>query len=60
MEITWDDLKEAENVKKHGIEFDEAVTVIQNPLSLFKPNKHKSGNGLSIWDTLIEVECSMS
>jgi uncharacterized DUF497 family protein len=43
VEITWDDRKEAENIKKHGIEFDEAATVIHNPLSLFKPNRHKSG-----------------
>jgi uncharacterized DUF497 family protein len=43
VEITWDDLKEAENVKKHGVEFGEAATVIYNPLSLFKPNKHRSG-----------------
>jgi uncharacterized DUF497 family protein len=43
VEITWDDLKEAENIKKHGVEFGEAATVIYNPLSLFKPNKHRSG-----------------
>ena len=43
MEITWDYLKEAENIKKHGVEFGEAATVLRNPLSLFKPNKHRSG-----------------
>jgi uncharacterized DUF497 family protein len=42
VEIAWDDRKEAENIKKHGVEFDEAATVIHNPLSLFNPNKHKS------------------
>lgn len=44
MEITWDDRKEVENIKKHGVDFDEAVTVIFNPLSLYGLNKHLSGN----------------
>jgi len=44
VEITWDDRKEAANIKKHGIDFDEAATVILNPLSLYNSNKHKSGN----------------
>jgi uncharacterized DUF497 family protein len=43
VEITWDDRKEAANIKKHGIDFDEAATVILNPLSLYNSNKHKSG-----------------
>ena len=43
MEITWDDRKEAENIKKHGVDFDEASTVIHNPLSLYHLNKHPSG-----------------
>jgi len=43
MEITWDDRKEAENIKKHGVDFDEASTVILNPRSLFRLNNHSSG-----------------
>jgi uncharacterized protein len=43
VEITWDDRKEIENVKKHGVDFDEAATVILNPLSLYSVNKHTSG-----------------
>jgi len=42
VEITWDDRKEAENIKKHGVDFDEASTVIHNPLSLywvFRPSR---------------------
>ncbi len=42
MEITWDDRKEAENIKKHGVAFDEAATVILNSLSLYRINKHQS------------------
>mgnify|MGYP001591226579 CR=1 FL=1 len=44
MEITWDDRKEAENIKKHGIDFHEAVTVVMNPLNMYRLNKHQSGN----------------
>ena len=43
MEITWDDRKEAENIKNHGVDFDEAATVILNPLSLYRANDHQSG-----------------
>ncbi len=43
MEITWDDRKEIANVKKHGIGFDEAATVVYNPLSLYGVNKHTGG-----------------
>ena len=43
MEITWDDRKEAENIKKHGVDFDEAATVILSPLSRYRLNKHPSG-----------------
>ena len=44
VEITWDDRKEAANIKKHGVNFDEAATVIHNPLSLYNLNEHPSGN----------------
>jgi uncharacterized protein len=43
MEITWDDRKESANIKKHGVDFDEAVTVILNPLSMYRLNRHPSG-----------------
>lgn len=43
MEITWDDRKEAENIKKHGVDFSEAATVILNSLSMYRINKHSSG-----------------
>jgi hypothetical protein len=42
MDVTWDDLKEATNLKKHGIGFYEAATAVLNPLSLYQQNKHPS------------------
>lgn len=42
MDITWDDRKAEANLKKHGISFEEAATVVLNPLSLVAPNDHSS------------------
>ena len=33
----WDPLKAAVNRSKHGIEFTEAVTVLEDPLALTRP-----------------------
>jgi len=33
MQFEWDRDKEKQNIKKHGISFDEAVTVFYDPLS---------------------------
>jgi uncharacterized protein len=33
MQFEWDKDKEKQNIKKHGISFDEAVTVFYDPLS---------------------------
>ncbi len=44
MEITWDDRKAEANLKKHGVSFDEAATVIENPLSLYALNSHPGGS----------------
>lgn len=33
MQFEWDRNKEKRNIKKHGISFDEAVTVFYDPLS---------------------------
>ena len=43
MEITWDDRKETANIRKHDVDFDEASTVILNPLSKYRLNQHSSG-----------------
>lgn len=44
VEITWDDRKAAENLRKHSVDFDEAATVILNPLAVVATNNHPSGN----------------
>ena len=40
MIISWDDVKNQKNYKKHGVWFEEAQTVIVNPLSFVAPNDH--------------------
>ena len=40
MVITWDDKKNDANIKKHGVAFEDAVSVVLNPLSLFNLNPH--------------------
>lgn len=42
--ITWDDRKNEDNFKKHGVWFEEAQTVIVNPLSLMNENEHPDGD----------------
>ena len=32
MRVSWDPVKAARNITKHGIAFDEAVTVFEDPL----------------------------
>ena len=34
MHITWDEVKAETNLKKHGIDFLEAVTVLRDPMGL--------------------------
>ena len=33
-DLEWDDEKAAENLKKHGVTFEEASTVLRDPFSL--------------------------
>ena len=44
MAISWDDRKNEANFKKHGVWFEEAATVIINPLTLSAPNDYPAGN----------------
>ncbi len=44
MIITWDSAKNESNHKKHGVWFEEAQSVIFNPLSLVAPNDHEDGD----------------
>jgi uncharacterized protein len=34
VEFEWDPLKAAANVKKHGVDFAEAMTVFSDPLEI--------------------------
>ncbi len=34
MEFEWDPVKAVENLKKHGVSFDEAASVFADPLAL--------------------------
>ncbi|HMB24531.1 MAG: BrnT family toxin [Chloroflexota bacterium] len=41
MKFQWDPEKAAHNIRKHGISFDEAVTVFRDPLALiFDDDEH--------------------
>lgn len=42
MSFTWDHKKGAENLKKHGIDFREAATVFDDPLSTTFPDADHS------------------
>ena len=41
-EFEWDSEKAAENVRKHGVSFDEAVTAFGDPLSILLPDPDHS------------------
>jgi uncharacterized protein len=44
MEFEWDQSKAASNVKKHGVSFEEAKTVFDNPLAaIFDDEAHSVG-----------------
>ena len=43
MKFQWDPAKAASNIRKHGISFDEAVTVFKDPLALiFDDEEHSA------------------
>ena len=42
MEFEWDPDKAAANLRKHGVSFDEAVTILADPLSLTVPDPDHS------------------
>lgn len=44
MLITWDDKKNEANHKKHGVWFEEAVSVLTNAQTLSNSNAHPSDN----------------
>ena len=42
MDYEWDTAKAATNIKKHGVSFEEAQTVFNNPLALIFEDKLQS------------------
>ena len=42
MGFQWDDAKEAGNLRKHGLDFDEAATTFYDPLALVRPDEEHS------------------
>jgi uncharacterized protein len=42
MKFQWDSKKATANMRKHGISFDEAVTVFKDPLALIFDDKAHS------------------
>ncbi len=62
MRFEWDSKKAKENLKKHGVSFEEAVTIFYDPLSAtFDDPDHSVGEyrfltvGLSSRDRLLVV-----
>jgi len=39
MNIEWDAAKEKSNVKKHGVDFDEAATALLDPMALAREDE---------------------
>lgn len=61
-EFEWDPRKAAENVRKHGVSFEEASTVFTDPLSMLRADPdHSLGEqrflllGMSTGGTLLVV-----
>lgn len=42
IEFEWDELKASANLKKHGVSFEEAKTVFDNPLAVIFDNEAHS------------------
>jgi uncharacterized DUF497 family protein len=43
MRFEWDPVKAASNIRKHGVSFDEAVTVFKDPLAfIFDDETHSA------------------
>ncbi len=42
MGFEWDDLKDTGNLRKHGVDFDEAATTFYDPLALVRPDEEHS------------------
>lgn len=44
MEFEWDDAKAASNLRKHGVSFEEALSIFDDPLAaIFDDEEHSQG-----------------
>jgi len=49
VEFDWDDAKAASNLAKHGVSFEEALTVFDDPLAaIFEDEGHSTGEDREI------------
>ena len=62
MNFEWDPRKAAENLRRHGVAFDEAATVFGDPFAVTFPDPDHSGTeerlitfGLSLQNRLLVV-----
>jgi uncharacterized DUF497 family protein len=53
MDWVWDDEKNLANKRKHGLSFETAVLVFDDPLMASRPDPHSDGDR---WQTLGSVE----
>ena len=56
MLIIWDDRKNEDNFKKHGVWFEEAQTVISNPLTLMATNEQPDGDRMEYLGYSVESQ----
>lgn len=52
MRFTWDARKAAANLRKHRVDFEEAVSVFVDPLALVSEDKTHPGRSLIIEESL--------
>ena len=48
MRFTWDEDKARSNLRKHGVSFEEAVTVFADPLALIVEDVHHAERSLIV------------
>ncbi len=56
MWIIWDDRKNEDNFKKHGVWFEEAQTVLPNPFTLMAVNDHPDGDRMEYLGYSVEAQ----
>ena len=53
MRFTWDPRKAAANVRKHGVTFEEAVTVFADPLALLVTDAVEADREILIGESVV-------